>query len=111
MEGHNGTQNGRTNEMARSPTGTSLSNYQLIQKFKGKTGEDDDRFLKNVLRYIDQNVLNGKYNSEMEQNMDHVSVVHTHCRSRVREFLKSWTAIGKWNRTWYRKGYDADTGC
>jgi len=61
----------------------------IIDKFRGKAGEDVDRFLRAVQRRMNRNLETGKYYSEEEQNTDHVALIHRHCGSRVREYIRS----------------------
>jgi hypothetical protein len=68
MSAATGTQNARANGMACTPdvtTSLSLSYLQLSKTFKGKSGEDVERFLRNVKKCVDQRGLDGKYSSEM----------------------------------------------
>ena len=64
-------------------------NNVIIDKLRGKTGEDVERFLRAVQRSIDKNLETGRYNSEEEQNTDHVALINRHCGSRVREYIRS----------------------
>lgn len=61
----------------------------VIDKFRGKAGDDIDRFLGTIQRQMDGNVQNGKYNSDAEQYADHVALINRHCGSKVREFIRS----------------------
>jgi hypothetical protein len=90
MSAANGTPNAEANGTARVPDATtspSLSYLQLGKIFKGKSGEDVERFLKNVKKCVDQRGREGKYSTELAQNEDHVALIYAHCGSRVQEFI------------------------
>ena len=91
-----GPQNGVGTEAARVPNDIVMAatSYPLIKTFRGKEGEDVERFLKNVSRYIELKVLNGMYMSDMEQRMDHVTLIYSHCAHRVQEYID--TMDGEW---------------
>ena len=73
---------------------TAATGYPLIKTFRGKEGEDVERFLRNVSRYIELKVLNGMYKSDMEQHLDHVTLIYSHCARRVQEYID--TMDGEW---------------
>jgi len=91
-----GTQNGIVLEAAKvvKVIMTAAAGYPWIKTFRGKEGEDVDRFLKNVPRYIKLKVSNGMYKSDMEQHMDHVTLIYSHYACRVQEYID--TMDGKW---------------
>ena len=64
-----GTQNGIVTEAAKIPNVivTAAAGYPLIKTFRGKEGEDVERFLKNVSRYNELKVSTGMYKSDMER--------------------------------------------
>jgi len=73
---------------------TAAMGYPLIKTFRGKEGEDVERFLRNVTRYIELKALNGMYKSDVEQNLDHVTLIYSHCAPRVQEYID--TMDGDW---------------
>jgi len=91
-----GTQNGIVTEAAKilNVIVTAAARYPLINTFRGKEAEDVERFLKNVSRYIELKVSNGMYKSDIEQHMDHVTLIYSHCAPRVQEYID--TMDGKW---------------
>lgn len=68
---------------------SSSKDNVLIDKFRGKPGEDVERFLRAVQRRMSRNLEMGKYYSENEQKDDHVAIIHRHCGSRVREYIRN----------------------
>lgn len=64
-----------------------VNNGRVIKKFRGTSGEDVERFLKNVKRKIDRNAQNGQYKTDEEKDEEHVSEIYDRCGSRVKEFL------------------------
>ena len=91
-----GTQNGIVTEAVKIPNVIVMAaaGYPLIKTFRGKEEEDVERFLKNVSRYIELKVSNGMYKSDMEQHMDHVTLIYSHYARRVQEYLD--TMDSKW---------------
>jgi len=73
---------------------TATAGYPLIKTFKGKEAEDIECFLKNVSRYIELQVSNGMYKSDMEQHMGHDTLIYSHCVCRVQEYIDAMD--GKW---------------
>jgi len=91
-----GTQNGIVTEAAKIPNVivTAAEGYLVIKTFRGKEGEDVERFLKNVSRYIELKVSNGMYKSDMEQHMDYNTLIYSHYACRVQEYIV--TMDGEW---------------
>ena len=73
---------------------TAAAGFPLIKTFRGKEGEDVECFLKNVSRYIELKVSNGMYKSDMEQHMDHITLIYSHYTCRVQEYIE--TMDGEW---------------
>jgi len=101
-----GTQNGIVIEAAKilNVIMTATAGYLLIKTFRGKEGEDVERFLKNVSRYIKLKVSNGMYKSDMKQHMHHLTLIYFHCMRRVQEYID--TMDGEWevNTTVFKTG-------
>jgi len=68
---------------------TSSKDSVINEKFRGKRGEDVERFLRAVQRRMNRNLEANKYYSDEEQNADHVALIHKNCGSRVREYIRS----------------------
>jgi len=68
---------------------TSSKDSVIIEKFRGKRGDDVERFLRAVQRRMNRNLEANKYYTEEEQNTDHVALIHRDCSSRVREYIRS----------------------
>jgi len=79
--------NGLAQALGTAAAAAGGGGKRLIKKFRGTTGEDIERFLKNVKKTIDRNDQNGKYASEEERDEDHVAEIYDHCGSKVKEFL------------------------
>ena len=59
----------------------------MVKKFRGTSGEDVERFLRNVRRGIDRKTQNGHYKSDEEKDEDYVTEIYNNCGVRVQEFL------------------------
>jgi len=68
---------------------TSSKDSVIIEKFRGKRGEDVERFLRAVRRRMNRNLEANKYYTDEEQNADHVALIHKNCGSRFREYIRS----------------------
>jgi len=55
----------------------------IIEKFRGKRGDDVERFLRAVQRRMNRNLEANKYYTDEEQNADHVALIHKNCGSRI----------------------------